>query len=74
MSKADRPARAPQAPASAVTPPALEPRVIVLQADWREWFAGKVLRADADMQSALAIEGVKFRDATQRERAIGGVL
>jgi hypothetical protein len=55
------------------TPVTASDRVIVLDADWREYLAGRVLKVDADLESALSTEGVPHHDATEQERAIGGV-
>jgi hypothetical protein len=48
------------------------PSHIVLEADRGNRRAGAVLAADADLISALDVEGVPYHPASDRERALGG--
>ena len=45
---------------------------IKLSADWRDFSAGRVLPASADLLSMLEVEGVPYTAATDRERGIAG--
>jgi hypothetical protein len=48
------------------------PSHVILIDDFREWLAGKVMKADSALLAALIAGGAKFREATPRERSIGG--
>lgn len=50
------------------------PRFIILLDDWGEKIAGRVLQADADTLSALDVESVSWRAATDLERRIAGFI
>jgi hypothetical protein len=49
------------------------PSHILLQADWQHHRAGTVLPADPALITQLDHEGVKYRAATERDRALAGV-
>lgn len=50
------------------------PKFIKLQAPRGEWQAGRVVQADADLLSALDVEGVAYTPATDEERRLGGFV
>lgn len=56
----------------AAATPAL-PSHVVLLADRGVHLAGQVLRADADLISALDVEGTPYRAATPREVSLAGL-
>lgn len=58
--------------ADAALPARAAPSHVVLEADWADHLAGKVLPADVDLLSALDGEGVSYRVATPREISLAG--
>jgi hypothetical protein len=54
-------------------PRALPSHVFLLQ-EWGAHPSGRVLAADPDLIGALDVEGVKYREATEFERRIGGFV
>lgn len=76
-SKKPAPALAPvNEPSSAnapTSPPVERPRFIILRDDWGGHLAGKVLSADEDLLSALDVEHVSYRPASERERRLAGL-
>jgi hypothetical protein len=50
------------------------PQFIMLESDCGPWLAGSVLRADAELLETLDARGASFREATEAERRIAGVL
>jgi hypothetical protein len=49
------------------------PSHVLLQSDWQHHRSGTVLPADPDLIAKLDHEGVKYRAATERDRALAGV-
>lgn len=50
------------------------PAFIKLQQDYADYRTGRVLRGDPDLLSEFDRAGVKYREATESERRIGGCV
>lgn len=50
------------------------PKFVVLQDDRGEWRAGRVVQVDADLIAALDVEGVRYIEATDEQRRLGGFI
>lgn len=63
-----------ETPERAADKPRALPKFIKLGADRGEWKAGRVVQADADLLAALDVDGVKYAEATEEERRLGGFV